>query len=211
MFCQASWVHVDLAVSKPPELHESVRGSPGWCIQRQVCVKCLLLQMWCVILKKNNNLATPRFFLLPNFPPDGCLSLLVFGLGEGRRGGIWRRQSIAWLPILLSSYLSSYFSFCSSSSSSCSSCSFSFLLVLQMCLFMCKARWSDLEKHLWRNIEMFLLISKEKHEICMWNESLGKAGDEFLKMNLKKELYKWQMCSSAKAQLALFRCIFALK
>lgn len=132
-------------------------------------------------------------------------------IGGGAAGGIWRRQSIAWLPILLSSYLSSYFSFCSSSSSSCSSCSFSFLLVLQMCLFMCKARWSDLEKHLWRNIEMFLLISKEKHEICMWNESLGKAGDEFLKMNLKKELYKWQMCSSAKAQLALFRCIFALK
>lgn len=80
MFCQASWVHVDLAVSKPPELHESVRGSPGWCIQRQVCVKCLLLQTWCVILKKNNNLATPRFFLLPNFPSDGCLD---WGRGGG--------------------------------------------------------------------------------------------------------------------------------
>lgn len=211
MFCQASWVHVDLAVSKPPELHESVRGSPGWCIQRRVCVKCLLLQTWVCNFKEKQQSSYSSFFPPAQLSPRWLFEPTGVWIGGGAAGGIWRRQSIAWLPILLSSYLSSYFSFCSSSSSSCSSCSFSFLLVLQMCLFMCKARWSDLEKHLWRNIEMFLLISKEKHEICMWNESLGKAEDEFLKMNKKNELYKWQMCSCAKAQLALFCCIFALK
>lgn len=107
MFCQASWVHVGLAVSKPPELHESVRGSPGWCFQRRVCVwSVYYCKRECVILKKNNNLATPRFFLLPNFPPDGCLSLLVFGLGEGRGGDMTRAaDSMAAHPSVLLSLL----------------------------------------------------------------------------------------------------------
>lgn len=37
MFYQLSYVYIGLAVSKPPELHESGRGSPGWCIERRVC------------------------------------------------------------------------------------------------------------------------------------------------------------------------------
>ena len=65
-------------MSNPPEPHDSGSRSPGWSIQDR-CVNCFLLQVCeCVIFKKNNNLATPRF------PPV----TLIFFDGKGRRA-VW--------------------------------------------------------------------------------------------------------------------------
>lgn len=124
------------------------------------CVACSLLQVCeCVILKKNNNLATPRIPPIPVSNERACSPFDLYGplrwmpcrrrcFGLVYGGGEWSRRLVAPLPIPLSSYL--------------------FLLVLlplshsfffcpQMCLFMCRARWSDREKHLsqWLHLNGF--------------------------------------------------------
>ncbi len=181
-------MYVGLAVSKPPEPHESVWGSPGWCIQRRMCgVFAIASVCVCVILKKNNNLATP----FPHIPisNERAVSLsrslwssqmdalpcrhhvrwLVYRLGK--RG----RLLVAWLSIPLSIYLSF------SSFSSCFFLSFAPSPCSQMCLFMCRARWSDREKHLqretcWKLLRKSQIWMKYVQHYRKWGSNMKTEG-----------------------------------
>lgn len=150
-------------MSKPPEPNESIWGPPGWCIQRRVCGVFAIASMWVCNFKEKQQ-SSYSFSSNPRLQWEGRQSVrslwpsqmdalpcrhhgrrLVYR--QGRRG----RLLVAWLPIPLSSYLSfSSFSSCFFPSSTPSLCS-------QMCLFMCRARWSDREKHLsqWLHLNGF--------------------------------------------------------
>lgn len=122
-------------MSKPQEPHEGSRGHRDDAFKDKV-FDCLLLRVCeCVIIKKNNILATPRFPPVPRLQMGELSAHVIFmatlppcrpswpptafWMGGGERGG----QLVARLPIPLSSCLSSFSSSSCSSSSSLSSSS----------------------------------------------------------------------------------------
>lgn len=156
----------------PPNTPEPRGGCRGDAFKDR-CVECSLLRVCeCVIEKQQSSYSSfssdsPSLARGPcvldlhgplvwiSCPAGAVARRLVYGRGE--QGG----RLVAPPPIPLSSSLSSSSSSSASSSSSSSSwfSSCSFLAPTpsvprpQMCLFMCRARWSDLEKHLQRQTE----------------------------------------------------------